>query len=662
MNKDLTANVNNQDVPADIRDIAGNFGHRLAFLSGAATQWKPTAFRGSPDTGLESLADNGNGVEAHIRLKISKADRTATMEVELVNTTTFASEPLNAVCLSAILADQGVPYLGSSAAGGAQMGQYPPSGCFRVQHVRLDESLWIGSMAGGRSSDVHLPFTILADRDGSGIWFGMECSGLWSHMCQTQMDGTTHVTLAAGMGTGYGFYLLDPEFRLNAQERIKLPPVHFGFFDGGLPEGENALRRHLRRSICPPLNGKPVLPHLAYDHWFGLGMNFDHITLRRQVDRAAELGLEVFVLDAGWFDGGFPLGVGSWVPDKIKFPDGLAPFADYVRSRGLQFGIFYEPERATRQSEWVRQHPDLFLDDGYPSLTLNLALPAAQDLVIEETDKLIREHDIRWIRWDLNMDMTPYWRSADRTGRLQLAYCKGLYRVLGELLNRHPQCVHENCASGGRRIDIGTLRYAQSAWINDTTVGADLCRFIQLQANVFLPAHLCGSAVAVQEGFADLPFTDYDVLSRMAGSLLFSGDIASWPSETTRLMRHAVDVYRDVRHLLVEDYYRLLAAPVEVGDWDAGQFVTQDRGEALAFVFRPDGSSEATRKIRFKALPDAVYRIQGRLGAPQASQIMSGLELASQGLEVTLPPRGAVLIHLVKTGTEQGLAAETSNP
>jgi alpha-galactosidase len=634
-------------VPPPLGAIAGDFQKRLLFLSGAPADWahSPVEQCGGD---ICWTARRDDGVEARMRLRVSPADRVGVLRTTLVNTAGAESRPVPpAICMTMKLADQGEPYMASVAAGGEATGEYPPAGSFRTFRARIDASFWTGCKSGGRSSDHRLPFTVLCDKTGAGVWFGMEWSGLWSHYCTANADGTTSATLFLNLGERWMHYLVtQPDFTMNVGEVLELAPVHFGFFDGGIEEGPNAVRRYLRQRICPPLAGAPVLPHLAYDHWFGVEEDFDEPFLRAQADRAAELGLEYFVLDAGWFDGGFRHGAGNWFADPEKFPQGIRPFADYVRSKGLKFGLFHEPERANRGSEWVRRHPELFIDIGNESLLLDLSRPAAQDLLIDHFRKLITELDVRWIRWDLNVDIGLYWREADKSARIQLAYCRGLYRVLDEIKSAFPQLVHENCASGGRRIDLGMLGYAHSSWISDTTIPPDSCHFIQSHANVFLPAHLCSRAVVVKRGQGDDGFGDYDVLSRMAGSLLFSGDIASWSAGMTRQMKNAVDVFREIRPILCGDYYRLLPSPVEPDDWDAGQFIAGDRGRGVVFVFRPAGGDDL-KTVRLKQLlPDVRYRVISRYGVEQSPQIRTGRDLMQDGLLLRFLARGACLLSV----------------
>jgi hypothetical protein len=152
--------------------------------------------------------------------------------------------------------------------------------------------------------------------------------------------------------------------------------------------------------------------------------------------------------------------------------------------------------------------------------------------------------------------------------------------------------------------------------------------------------------VVVKRGQGDDGFGDYDVLSRMAGSLLFSGDIASWSAGMTRQMKNAVDVFREIRPILCGDYYRLLPSPVEPDDWDAGQFIAGDRGRGVVFVFRPAGGDDL-KTVRLKQLlPDVRYRVISRYGVEQSPQIRTGRDLMQDGLLLRFLARGACLLSV----------------
>ena len=243
----------------------------------------------------------------------------------------------------------------------------------------------------------------------AGLFFGMEWSGEW--VLKMGKDKHRGVVIAAFFKS----YL-----ELQACEEYQLPVVHLGFFEGNFEQGTNALRRHIYEQVCPLYMDKRTLPKVSYDSWFGI-MNANNIgVMKQQADRAAELGVEVFVHDAAWFSGGFPDGIGNWDQvDSEKYPNGLEELADYVRSKGMDFGLWLELERAVPESNIVRQRPELFEQcDQWSSLPfggaagpqfhLNLALPEAQDWMMETISNLIEKYDLRWSRFDYNIEPNPF--------------------------------------------------------------------------------------------------------------------------------------------------------------------------------------------------------------------------------------------------------------
>jgi len=584
-----------------------------------------------------------NGLEARCALDLDIDYRVARLSVALANTAATPSAPIDPVAFRMLLSDQGQPYRGYRASGGLADGHYPPDN-YRTQEVLICGSLVNCTPPGGRSSDRNIPVTMIADASGEGLWFGLEWSGLWSHIIQTPRHGNA-TSVASDFGLSIIAKIEQASFPLAPGEVFNLPCVHFGFFDGGFDSGTNSLRRYLYDRICPPLDGKPPLPPASYDHWFGIGNGFDDFSLRKQVDRVAELGLEYFVVDAAWHAGGFPNGVGNWDRvDPAKFPNGLKPLADYVRAKGLKFGLWFEPERACIATSWPEAHPEFYIQLGN-DCHLNLARRDAQDFLIDFMSRIITELDIRWSRWDYNIDPAPFWRKADPTGRVQVDYIAGLYRVLDTLLARHPDWLIENCASGGRRLDIGSMKRAHTCWFSDETVSPEICRFMQLNANCFLPAHLCNSAVVTFAGYGDGDLSAYDAISRMAGALSFDGDIASWSPPLTARMAAQVANYKKIRHILTGDYYHLLPAPADLKAWEAGLFVSRNKTEALLFAFRIYGNPSC--HLNLKGLESADYQLH-EMAPSFSTRTMSGRELMDKGLDLSLAERSGIMIHLFK--------------
>ncbi|MBD3243329.1 MAG: hypothetical protein GF331_22255 [Chitinivibrionales bacterium] len=527
------------------------------------------------------------------------------------------------------------------ANGGTKDQHYPPPAFHLHEWTSCTEVLRIGSSPRGRSSGTHLPLLLSWEStapDADGLYCGAEWSGSWYIRFSPEPDNRG--SLAVGIDI--------PNLTLAAGERLDLPAVHLGFVTGGPDNATNALRRYLYERVCPRLDGTPMLPRVSYDHWYGIANEFDEVLLKRQADQAARLGVEVFVVDAAWFPGDFPYGVGNWDRiDTAKLPNGLEAVADYVREMGMQFGLWFEPERASVESSLYKQHPDWFVEDTFcgevQCCHMNLGIHAAQQYVIELVDSMIRRLGIKWIRWDYNIDPAALWERTAVGPKLQFGHMAGLYRVLDELMTAHPDLQIEQCASGGTRIDLGTIRRAHTIWMSDHSERAPLCRFMQARANRFLPGHLLNSSVPVGCVDGDTEYTAVTVLSRMLGKLAFDGRIADLTERETSCMAQWVAQYKRIRHLFVQDYYQLLTQPSTVEDWDAAQFVSYDKKESAVFVFA--GSLGGTRRIALKGLDsEATYELTR---APDGAAVsLHGTELLSDGLELSLGAGEAALVHL----------------
>lgn len=662
-----------------LQSIAGTFaGHIRSFGGYRGWQGEPAALQNGRWVWQSRSPE---GMVARWLLTTVPDRRAAVFSVEVSNPTTAAVKLHYANFMEIVLVPpMQRPYRIFRIGGGSQDGSYPPNS-YRTEQVSVYDSIFSSSdPVSGRTTGQYLPLTMVAAPDGSGIWFGLEWSGSWEHTERVNTDGSFSivprpdiwaVTLAPG-------------------ESRKLPALHFGFFHHDFEEGTNSLRRYLYEKVCPRHMGKPVLPPLSYDHYFGIGNDWDEAFLLTQVDRAAELGLEFFVLDGGWETGGFPSGTGNWQADPARLPRGMKPLADYVRGKGMKFGIWVEPERAVKGTNWATRYPKLFLEaKNSNGLHLDLSKPAAQDLVIQWLDGLITEYGIEWMRYDYNISPFPYLKPLDETLEIQYAYMEGLYRVFDTVMQRHPQWFVETCATGAQRLDIGTMRRAHCSWASDQSEYPHICRYMQLSANRFIPGHLLNSAVvthrtpkeawsaanlaeianadlgkgqvsfncgqarwgvysdpamARRRRFGPGGLSEFDVVSRMAGALSFGGDIASWPVELTGRVRKCVEVYKQIRHLLVQDYYRLLPVPTDETTFDAGQFVSYDRQQSVLFVYRTHGNADC-QMIRLKGLRDGQYRIERPLEKVSA-QTRAGSELMSHGVDVTLPENGALLLTL----------------
>ncbi len=523
------------------------------------------------------------------------------------------------------------------ARGGFQDAHYPPDP-FTVHEWSLShEPFRIEIDNSGNSSNNVLPLLIStcpAKPDAHGFFCALEWSGSW-YIHFTSEDPDRHSRLCAGIPVN--------NISLAPGETLDLPAAHIGFFEGGPDGGTLALRRYLYDHVCPAYQGKPVIPRVSYNSWDGLTNDISQAILEKEADMAARVGIETFVIDAGWFAGGFPAGVGNWDRvDRAKFPGGLEAIADYVRSRGMDFGIWLEPERAGPDSDLYRAHPEWFVPHDFgpdfviPGYCINFALPAAQDYYIEWLDEFVSRLGIKWCKWDGNLPPRALWRTLDPSHKLQFAHYAGFYRVVDTLMERHPELMLEMCAGGGRRIDLGMIRRAHTLWISDQTGRAPYCRYMQARANRFLPGHLLNRAVAVGGKESDNRFDATGVLSRMLGKLAFHGKISSWSEQPAQTMAVWIEQFKAVRHLLVQDFHQLLRQPAVAEDWDALLFTARDQSEALLFVFA--GSTPDRKSIRLKGLrQDQRYTVRRAPRPPdQRHESVAAEQLMQQGLEISL--------------------------
>ncbi len=503
----------------------------------------------------------------------------------------------------------------------------------------------ISSGQDGRSSNKDLPILQFGwdSKTGPvGLWLAIEWSGTWS--LQVHFNEYGKFELIADLG-GVGL-------ELEPGQMIQLPAVHIGVFEGDHVLGGNSLRRYINQFLTPALGEARVMPIVGYDHWFDIGPNISDPALRRQADRAGELGLEVFVVDAGWYGqtpgrdlrSNFGLGVGNWDRTNSQgFPAGLKPLSEYVRSKGMRFGLWFEVERAHQESDWSVAHPEWYLpvQPGNEYLHLNLTVPAAQDAVIELLSSYIRDLDLTWLRMDYNLGPQKYWDSADPIGMIQFEYFRGLYRVYDSVLATFPDVVIECCASGGRRIDFGMLSRTHAAVYSDHADDPHICRIMQTGAARFLPGNVPTSSMAVRPNEGDAGFNVSALLSRMAGGMLFCGDIASWGADFTSDARRVVEIFKAYRYLLLEDFYPLSDYPRTPDAWDVVQFTDPQTTDSVVLAYRMSGSV-STYSIRMRSLDaDLTYLVESPF--EERWELMTGSALMGGALEVSAEPDGAAI-------------------
>jgi alpha-galactosidase len=601
---------------------------------------------------MRVFSEFGDAVEYRLRFKNISDRRIAAVSALHALNISFASPVDSGTCVL-------------SSGGGLADGFYPPRSfalrtrCFAPTVPDFGELAL--TTEGGRSSSQDLPFFFVqndASRQGLFVAFGW--TGQWGAV--VQRDAVAGVLTIRGRIPGL-------EIALEPGEEIQGPTILVGLYEGSVAEGSNQLRRLIRERYTPRLAGRPYLPAMTYDHFWNIGVDFDEPLLKKLADAAAAIGEENFLLDAGWYAGtgkgyDFAGGLGNWYDvDKTRFPNGLEPFADYVRSRNLKFGLWFEPERVAEGSRLAKEHPDWILWEQVNGLPrpwgretdpenpvfqrryglLDYGRPEVQEWVRNLLDHYIRQYSVRYIRYDFNLSPLPYWEAHDGPGRrgiTQLRHIQGFYSVLDWIRERHPDTVLEGCAAGGLRIDLETARRFHTFWISDYTVDPSIVRFHLLGINAFLPGNYHYVQYTLPApGQKDFAVDDLGFQSMFGGAFGIGGRIDLWPEAMQRKARLEVDRFKDIRRYLVEDFYSLRGQPSDVNSWSGWQFHDPRDQSGFVQTFRI-GAATADQRFVIYGLQDKTRYRFTELNTGQRFQI-SGAQAMNAGIDVKQPPNSS---------------------
>ena len=535
---------------------------------------------------------------------------------------------------------------------------------------------------GGRSSDGVFPFMNL-QREGCGLVLAVGWSGQWAARFERGEVGSTtlspprdedSVRLVAGMER--------TRLLLHPGEAIRTPRIMLLAWEGLDPTaGNNLLRRLLLAHYLPRIDGELVMPPTAQAlqaHFYLTGEASEQIEMKA-LPKVAAAGAEAYWIDACWYgsEAEWWQAVGSWEVNRERFPNGLKPISDAAHKEGMKFVLWFEPERVRPGSLLHREHPEFLLEsDKETNFLLNLGMPEARRHITDLISRLIEENGVDVYRQDFNFEPLSYWQTADvpdRIGMTEIRYVEGHYAFWDELRRRHPGLWIDNCASGGRRIDLETLSrslplwpsdffdvcglpFGQGLWVGDQCIGAGLARWVPLFGGGvwnFTPYGTRGHLIAgFTFGFhidrADMPpdeapsvVTHNDVLAR--GKTLLDDD---FPLDEARA---AIEEWRSVRPFFTGDFYLLLPLTVSYHDWCAWQLHREDLGAGVAVFFRRHRSPFPSVEIGLECIvPGADYQVSMSPGyAEGPGSRMSGSELAN--LSVTIPEKpGSLLLRYTR--------------
>lgn len=436
--------------------------------------------------------------------------------------------------------------------------------------------------------------------------FSNDAGEVWAvHLAWSADSVHRHDVLAEARPLlGAGELLRAGEVVLGEDETFTTPEAVFVWSDEGLDGMSARLHDSIRARPGHPRRPRPVV----LNTWEAVYYRQDLAPLVALAETAADIGVERFVLDDGWFLGrrSDSTSLGDWQVDPAVWPDGLRPLVDRVRELGMEFGLWFEPEMVSPASELARAHPEWLLqrpDDDVRTwrnqYVLDMANPAARAFVLESMSAVIGGHHVEFVKWDANRDVVH----AVHAGRAGIdAHTRGVYTLMDDLRRRHPSLEIESCASGGARVDLGALEHTDRVWPSDTNDAVERLA-IQRWTEALLPLELIGSHVGPEVSHTTGRHLDLDF--RMAVSLFGSAGIET---DVTRLSPPELDrlrawtaLYRRSRALLHTGRLRHL----DLGDpgLDGTSVVAVDRSRALVRVARTvTGPQSLAVPVRLRGL------------------------------------------------------------
>lgn len=381
-------------------------------------------------------------------------------------------------------------------------------------------------------------------------------------------------------------------YKLKAGETFTTPEFIFAMSDNGIGEASRNLHNWARQyQVNMGMEDRLTL----LNNWENTGFDFNQQSLAELMKDAKDLGVDMFLLDDGWFANKYPrkddhAGLGDWEATKSKLPDGIPGLVRDAKKAGVKFGIWIEPEMVNPKSELFEKHPDWVImqpkrDTYYyrNQLVLDISNPKVQDYVFGIVDRIMTENpDVAYFKWDCNSVITniysPYHK--ENQGNFYIDHVRGIYKVLTRIHNKYPKLPMMLCSGGGGRMDYEMLKYFTEFWCSDDTDPYERL-YIQWSLSKFFPAKTMGSHVTNWNKNTSVKFRT-DVCSSC--KLGFDIDLKSLSGDEYKFVQNAVKNYDSMKPMILEgDQYRLVS-PYE-GNHCAINYVSKDKQRAVLFAY-----------------------------------------------------------------------------
>ena len=486
----------------------------------------------------------------------------------------------------------------------------------------------------GASSHQFNPFIMITDRNateekGDAYAFNFVYSGSFLDELELEQSG---LRVMVGLGDESFSYLLKPS------ESFSSPEAVMTYSSKGIGKASRNMHSFTRMNILP----KERTAHrpVVLNSWEAFYFDIDEKIMLDFADGAISVGIDTVVMDDGWFGArrNDKAGLGDWVPTKELFADGLGKFVERIRSKGIKFGIWIEPEMVNPDSDLYRAHPDWVLRDARrdvmlsrEQLVLDMANPAVVEYIKQSLDKCFDGVEIDYFKWDMNRNIchaiSPY-LPIERKDETQFRYMLGVYELYSWFVERFPNAVLENCSGGGGRYDLGMMKYSAQIWTSDNTEAKDRV-FIQHGSSYGYPMATMSCHVSNRHAQCeDARKLDYSFRVAINGPLGYEFNILKAKQETKSIISAQIEEYRRYEKLILNgDFYRL-KNPLTDGCY-AYYIIDSDSREILVSYLQNEG--DAKKKVHKLKISAAKANLNYK--NVDTNEIISGAEL-KRGISV----------------------------
>lgn len=500
----------------------------------------------------------------------------------------------------------------------------------RIAHGKLS----VDSVRGS-SSHQQNPFVILCEASANeeyGECYGAGLVYSGNFLAAAELDQINQTRFVMGIHPE-GF-----RWHLAPGERFTAPEVVFTFSAQGYGALSRKIHRLYRRHLIPRRYQKIRRPVLL-NHWEAMDFSFHEEDLVSLAESAKELGVELFVMDDGWFGARNSdlCGLGDWQVNREKIPSGIGGLARRIHGLGMQFGIWIEPEMINEDSNLFREHPDwcLKIPGRLPNvergqLVLDMGSKEVRDYLFAEISAILREGEVNYVKWDMNRSLADVWSKtlpAERQGEAGHRYVLGVYALMERFVTAFPDILWEGCCGGGGRFDAGILYYMPQIWCSDNTDAVERLQ-IQYGTSFGYPVDSMGSHVSASPNLQTGRSTSMAARAAvaMAGSFGYELDVRKLSRKEREEIKVQIREFKQFYPLIHGgDYYRLTNAQ-EDREFTAWQFVNEEQSESLVFVFTLRArSNPAWTYLRVRGLlEDALYQVNEEEKIYEGSALMYG--------------------------------------